>query len=364
MSEAQQGNCLWASTTRRLRIAFALALILLVTGGIGNAATAAEDLSVFQPASQPAESIRDLFYLVLAITGAIFLLVEGMLIYAAVRYRRRAAVDVGKADPEPAQVYGSPPLEVAWTVAPLLIVFVLFLVVVRSVVEAQQANDDPPAVRLQVIGHQWWWELVYPHDQPEQSIRSANEIHVPVGEDGRPARIEIELLSADVIHSFWVPRLAGKTDLIPGRTNRMWFACGEPGTYFGQCAEFCGLQHANMKLRVVVESRAEFDRWLQNERQPAAEVPSAARGREKFLSLSCVNCHTIRGTVARGTVGPDLTHLMARRTLAAGVVENDHEHLRQWIADPDALKPGSEMPDLRLSPADVDTIVAFLESLQ
>ncbi len=339
-------------------------MILLAVMVSGQVAAAAEDLSVFHPVSQPASSIRDLFYLVLAITGAIFLLVEGMLIYAAVRYRRRAAANAQKAEPEPAQIYGSPPLEVAWTVAPLLIVFVLFLVVVRSVVEAQQANDDPPALRLQVIGHQWWWEIVYPGEQPEQTMRTANEIHVPASGDGQPARIEIELLSADLIHSFWVPRLAGKTDLIPGRSNRMWFTSDEPGIFFGQCAEFCGTQHANMKLRVVAEPREEFDRWLQNEKQPAADVPSAAAGRTKFLSLSCVNCHTVRGTTARGTVGPDLTHLMSRRTLAAGTVENDHDHLRQWIADPDSLKPGSEMPDLRLSPADVDSVVEFLESLQ
>ena len=264
-------------------MAFALVLV--------RSAAAAEDLSVFHPVSQPATSVRDLFYLILGITGAIFVLVEGMLIYAAIRYRRRPAT----VEPEPAQVYGSQPLEVAWTVAPLLIVFVLFLVVVRSVVEAQQANDDPPALRVQLIGHQWWWDIVYPGAENGPGVHTANELHVPLGADGASARIEIELLSADVIHSFWVPRLAGKTDLIPGRTNHMWFMAAEPGTFFGQCAEFCGVQHANMKLRVVAESPEAFQAWQKNEAQPAVERRAAAAGASDFCA-SCVNCHTIRGT--------------------------------------------------------------------
>ena len=195
---------------------------LLLVGALG-AVTAAQqsDLSVFRPASQPAVSIRDLFYLVLGITGAIFVLVEGMLVYSAIRYRRRGT----STESEPPQVYGSQPLEVAWTVAPLLIVFVLFLVVVRSVVEAQEGNDEGPALRVQVIGHQWWWEYVYPGEgEGSASFRTANELHVPTTADGKPLRVELDLLSADVIHSFWVPRLAGKTDLIPGRQNQMWFA--------------------------------------------------------------------------------------------------------------------------------------------
>ena len=276
----------------------------------------------------------------------------------AIAAGRQAAIE-----PEPAQVYGSQPLEVAWTVAPSLIVFVLFLVVVRSVVEAQQGNDDPPALRVQLIGHQWWWDIVYPGAENGPGVHTANELHVPLGADGAPARIEIELLSADVIHSFWVPRLAGKTDLIPGRTNRMWFMAAEPGTFLGQCAEFCGVQHANMKLRVVAESPEAFQAWQKNEAQSAVERGAAAAGRERFLALSCVNCHTIRGTRARGTVGPDLTHLMARHTIAAGAADNDHEHLRAWIADPDSIKPGSEMPNMRLSPSDVEAVVDYLETL-
>lgn len=358
MGDAQHGNGFRATASRRRawRCALCLASILLVA--LVRSA-AADDLSVFHPASRPAASIRDLFYLVFGITGAIFALVEGMLVYAAWRYRRRKAGN----DPEPAQVYGSQPLEVAWTVAPLLIVFVLFLVVVRSVFEAQEGNDDPPALRVQLIGHQWWWDVVYLDEQPGAGVHTANELHVPTGTDGQPARIEVELLSADVIHSFWVPRLAGKTDLVPGQTNHMWFTAEEPGTFFGQCAEFCGMQHANMKLRVVAESAESFQAWRKNEAQPALALANVTKGRERFLSLSCVNCHTIRGTAAHGTVGPDLTHLMTRRTIAAGAADNDHEQLRAWIADPDSIKPGSEMPNMRLSSAEIDAVVDYLETL-
>ena len=183
MGERLQGNGLRAAVSWPCAVVGALLLVLFTLGG-NSVVFATEDLSVFSPASQPAASVRDLFYLVLGITGAIFLLVEGMLIYATVRYRRRQAA----IEPEPAQVYGSQPLEVAWTVAPSLIVFVLFLVVVRSVVEAQQGNDDPPALRVQLIGHQWWWDIVYPGEAPESPIHTANEIHVPTGADGRSAR--------------------------------------------------------------------------------------------------------------------------------------------------------------------------------
>jgi cytochrome c oxidase subunit 2 len=177
--------------------------------------------------------------------------------------------------------------------------------------------------------------------------------------------VSIELQSADVIHSFWMPRLAGKTDMIPGRTNRLWFnAPAERGEYHGQCAEYCGTQHANMKLLVVCETEEEFRLWRENELKPAVHEPAVDAGRERFLQLACVNCHTIRGTPAAGVVGPDLTHLMSRRTLAAGACVNDREHLLAWIADPDTIKPGSHMPNMHLGRQDVELIVAFLTTLE
>lgn len=322
---------------------------------IAGRASGAEDLSVFHPATQPASSIRDLFFLVLGISGVILVLVEGLILYCAYRFRRRQ----GERN-EPPQIYGSTPIEVAWTVAPLLTVFVLFLVVIRSVTEVRGQSPPPGSLRVIAIGHQWWWEFIY----PDLGIRTANELYIPCRDPAAPQAISLELQSADVIHSFWIPRLGGKTDHIPGRTNTLWFDAPERGTYLGQCAEYCGTQHANMKLLVVAESPEEFRLWQQVELKEANHEPSVDAGRDRFLSLNCVNCHTIRGTAATGKVGPDLTHLMARRTLAAGACVNDHEHLQAWIADPDAIKPGSHMPNMHLSKQDVELIAAFLSTLE
>jgi len=321
--------------------------------------SAEENLSVFSPASPPATAARDLFYLILGVTGAIFVLVEGLLIYSALRYRHKPKGE----KTEPAQIYGSAPLEIAWTVAPLLIVFVLFLVVVRSVVEAREDPSHANLVEIKVIGHQWWWEYVYT-DETGQIIRTANEMHVPCGPLGDPTPVALDLVSADVVHSFWVPRLAGKTDLIPGRNNRMWFGTDAPATYYGQCAEFCGMQHANMKLLVIAEPPEDYRAWLENERSDAVEDAAVAAGRERFLALACVNCHTIRGTASRGVVGPDLTHLMARQTLAAGAAPLDRDKLLAWIEDPDTIKPGSLMPNMHLSKADAELLVSYLETLK
>src|SRR5215470_4827580 len=286
----------------------------------------AQSTSIFDPASPPAESIRSLSVLVLAITGFIFIAVEGILIYSIVRFRRRAGAGSG----EPPQVYGSKSIEIAWTAAPALVVFVLVLVSARTLWEV---NVPPPPPRegdntlfVTVVGTQWWWEFTYDrYNGRELSFTTANELHIPAGEKGVPRRVFLTLKSADVCHSFWVPRLSGKTDLIPGRTNSMWFQTDRPGLYLGQCAEYCGTQHANMLLRVVVDSPSDFEAWLANERKPAVEDPAASAGRSAFLAQSCVNCHRVRGTPARGGYAPDLTHLMSRRTLASGMIPNDLE---------------------------------------
>lgn len=317
---------------------------------------ATDNLSVFDPASSPAYSIRNLFVLVLAILGVIFLLVEGLLLYCVFRFRSPS----GTAASEPPQIYGSRPIEVAWTVAPVLIVFVLFLVVIRSVADVRQIDPPRGALRVTVVGHQWWWEFRY----PELGIITANELHVPVSDLERPQPVYLELESVDVIHSFWVPRLAGKTDVIPGRTNRMWFQPLQPGIYHGQCAEYCGAQHANMMIRVIADPPEGFQQWLDNQRRSTEDNPAGKKGKTVFLARGCVNCHTIRGTPAQGTVGPDLTHLMSRQTLAAGVVPNDHEHLLAWVADPQQIKPACRMPSMHLSGPDVDRIVAYLETLR
>jgi cytochrome c oxidase subunit 2 len=335
------------------------ALILLADG-----ATSARDLSIWSPASPPAESIRSLFILVLAISAAIFLLVECVLLYSIVRFWRSPSS--GK---EPPQVYGSMPIEIAWTVGPLLIAFLLALILVRAEFEVRVNPTTPPPgsrpLYVTVIGHQWWWEYIYDkYDGQDLSFVTANELHVPAGEDGVPRPVYLTLKSADVCHSFWVPRLAGKTDLIPGRTNQMWFQTDQPGLFLGQCAEYCGTQHAHMLLRVNVDAREEFQNWLENQSKPAVDNPAARAGRDLFLSQSCVNCHRVRGTSARGTYAPDLTHLMSRQTLASGMVPNTPDQLRNWLTDPQQTKSGCLMPAFGLGGSQVDLLVSYLMTLK
>jgi cytochrome c oxidase subunit II len=326
---------------------------------------AAANLSMFDPASRPAESIRDLTVLVLAITGVIFLIVEGILIYSLVRFRRRPTDSTA----EPPQVYGSQPIEIAWTAAPALIVFVIMLVVARTLGEIHANPDDPPPgsvpLRVTVVGRQWWWELTYEqYGERKLTFTTANELHIPVSKDGTRRPVYLTLKSADVCHSFWVPRLAGKTDLIPGRANSMWFEAREPALFLGQCAEYCGTQHANMLLRVNAESPEDFEAWLANQEKPAERSPDGTDGRKAFLAQSCVNCHRIRGTPAAGTYAPDLTHLMSRQTIAAGMIRNDPENLNHWVDKPQEVKPGCLMPAFNLSPGDHDAIVRYLLTLR
>lgn len=329
---------------------------------------AAEDLSVFSPVSPPAETIRDLFWLVLGITGGIFVVVESVLLYCIVRFRRRPGES--PTHTEPPQIYGSHPIEVAWTVAPALIVFVLFMIVLRCIWDIRHDREPPAgALEITVVGHQWWWEFRYykpvqPDGKPgDYLFTTANEMHVPVGE---PVYLRLE--SADVVHSFWVPRLAGKTDVIPrlDKPNRMWFQAQAEGVYLGQCAEFCGTQHANMMFRVVVRSPEQYEKWLAEQQRPAAEDSAGQAGREFFMNNTCVNCHTVRynGSPANGTFGPDLTHLMSRKKLAAEVIDNDTEGLTAWLKDPQKVKPGCLMPNFNLAPEDLQQLVAFLKTLK
>jgi cytochrome c oxidase subunit II len=334
-----------------------------------------QNLSIFDPVSPPAESIHYLSLLVLAITGGIFLVVESVLIYSLLRFRHRGV----RGTSEPPQVYGSKPIEIAWTAAPALIVFVLTLVIARTEWEVRvDPNNLPPdlkdsqLLRIRVVGHQWWWEFNY-EGYGDEKLRfvTANELHVPASNRSVPSErrpVFLTLLSEDVAHSFWVPRLAGKTDLIPGRTNDMWFETERTGLFVGQCAEYCGTQHANMLLRVYVDSPEEFARWLANQKKNAREGDDAEvrKGKEVFLAQSCVNCHRLRGTPARGTFGPDLTHLMSRDMLAAGMIRNDRDgkNLRTWIADPQTTKPGCLMPAFGLSENDLDRVVRYLRSLE
>jgi cytochrome c oxidase subunit II len=311
--------------------------------------------SIFKPESTPADSIYDLSLFVLAITGVIFLVVSGLIVYAVTKFRRSP-----DDSHEPPQVYGSNQMELAWTVLPVIIVLVLFMATARVIHAVQDAPEPTGAIKVTVIGHQFWWEFRY----PSLGIVTANELHVPVSDPLHPTPTFLTLLSADTDHSFWVPRLAGKTDLIPNRVNKMWIDPHEAGVYLGQCAQYCGMQHAKMLLRVYVDSKEQFARWVQDETKRTQSSDGASEGRRVFEATACVNCHTVSGTAADGRFGPDLTHLMSRETIASGAETNNPANLRAWIQDPGAIKPGSLMPAMKLNDHDLDAITAYLKTLR
>jgi cytochrome c oxidase subunit II len=304
----------------------------------------------------PAEAIGALAIVVGAIAFVIFVGVEAALIYAAWRYR------ASRVPGTPPQIHGNTRLEIAWTVIPMLIlavVFVLMLGTMREISASVAGANGPAAMHIGVRGHQFWWEYRYPRSGGDAV--AANEMHIPAN-----TAIDLDLESADVIHSFWVPELAGKTDLVPGKTNHLRLYASHPGTYVGQCAEFCGLEHAWMRIVVVAESPADFARWLDAQAAPRV-APSGANtedGERVFLSNVCASCHTIRGTSAVGEAGPDLTHVGSRSKLGAGVLPNDDASMRAWLDDPQRYKPGSLMPHVPLSVNDLAALVAYLRSLE
>jgi len=339
-------------------IAFQAFVFLLCCTATGAAEPAGSTVitSIFAPESTPAKSIFHLSMFVLAITGIIFVVVFTLLVYAVVKFRGGAA----DPDREPAQVYGSNQIEMAWTIIPMLIVVVLFIATARVIHAVQDAPKPATAVEVTAIGHQYWWEFRY----PRLGIVTANELHIPVSDPARPQPTFLKLLSADTNHSFWIPQLAGKTDLIPNRINQMWTDPYRVGVFLGQCAQYCGTQHAKMLLRVSVDSAEDFDAWVRAQQQPAIQDEKAAAGRRIFETTACINCHAISGTAANGRFGPDLTHLMSRVTIASGAAENTKENLRLWIQTPDAIKPGSLMPAMNVSDADLDALVRYMETLR
>ena len=312
--------------------------------------------NMFDPQATPADSVYSVSILMLAICAAIFLVVGGLLAFTIVRFRRRKRDD----SREPAQVYGSNRIEIAWTVIPVLIVLVLSMATARTVMEVQNKRMPGNALKVTVVGHQWWWEFRY----PDLGIVTANELHVPLSTAAKPAHTVLKLESADVAHSFWVPQLAGKTDVIPGTTNTMWMDPRQEGIFLGNCAEYCGTQHANMLLRVIVEPPADFEKWAAAQKVDAVPDPRLESERATFLSMSCVSCHAVSGTTAKGTFGPDLSHLMSRATLGSGVIPNTPENLRSWVKDPQAIKRGNLMPNMQLNSRELDEIVVYLSSLK
>jgi cytochrome c oxidase subunit 2 len=349
--------------------------------------------SIFSPAATPASEVRSLSFFVLTVTGCIFLTVAALLTYVLVRYRGRTGDHA-----EPPQVFGSTQIELAWTIIPTLLLTVLFLGTARILFSVQDAPKSTSALDVVAIGHQFWWEFRY----PKYNVVTANELHVPVNDPKHPTTTFIKLTSADVIHSFWVPELAGKTDLVPNRVNEMWIDPHTPGMYEGQCAQFCGSQHAKMLLRVYVDTPEEFRKWIENQQKtqesgttPQSEAslqkpnpgPQAGilpntpqtfmrvsqddlraitpeNGRRVFEQQACINCHTISGTVANGRYGPDLTHLMSRDTIASGAALNTPANLKLWITDPNIFKPGSLMPAMHLTDRQNEQITAYMTTLK
>ena len=317
--------------------------------------------STFDPHGPIARSQLNLFWIVFWAAVVVFVIVQGALLYTVVRFRRKSR------DIRPRQVHGNTPLEIAWTIAPAIVLVIIAIPTILVQFDISR-EPGPDALNLTVTAHQWWWEF----DYPDLDIKTANELHIPVGRD-----INITLKSNDVIHSFWIPKLAGKLDIVPTRSNKMWLRADTPGEYMGQCAEFCGVAHGWMRFRVMADPPARFHAWVELQKSPAGSPTThkATKGSTLFLTKGCMACHTIRGTVASGIIGPDLTHFGSRGTLAAGVLDNDSEgfNLTKWLRDPGKIKPGNIMattapvysePNLAMTNEEIDNLVSYLMSLE
>ena len=334
--------------------------------------------STFDARGPVAQSQLNLFWIILAAGAVVFVLVEGAIIYSIIKFRRR------RDDEIPEQVEGNSTVEFAWTAGPTAL---LVLVAIPTIITTfdNQVSPDQNALTVDVVGHQWWFEFRYRHpDDPEKEIRFANDLHIPVDEV-----VNVNLGSEDVIHSFWIPKIAGKVDMIPGGGNTMWIQADQTGFYYGQCLEFCGVQHANMRFRVIVHSREDFDAWLRSEAEPAIDSPDplVQEGKRVFLTAGCTACHQTQSVVNVGQVslqGPNLTHVASRTNIAGGVFDNRGEdgevndaifqrNIRTWLEDPEKAKTGNVMareapsymnPEDALSEAELSALVAYLSSLK
>jgi len=309
---------------------------------------------VFQPESPQAQAIFDLFLVVLLISGIIFIIVTGLIAVALWRGRALEA--------QPKQDFGSHKAEMFWMTGPIIIVIWItaisakLILTINAVPKIHAASDETVEADLTVTGHQWWWEIQH----NDSGIVAANEIYIPSGK-----KLRVKLQSADVIHCFWVPELARKMDVIPGRDNFIWLEANSPGTYQGRCSEYCGTQHAWMNFKVYVLSPEDYETW-QAGKKVAPNDPTeadAVAGEQLFFAHTCSHCHTIRGTTAKATIGPDLTRVASRKELAGGAIENSTENLTLWMKNPQAIKPGCKMPNFQLNDEHARQIVAYLESL-
>ncbi|MGH2683512.1 MAG: cytochrome c oxidase subunit II [Actinomycetota bacterium] len=324
--------------------------------------------NTFEPAGPNAELSERLYFLAFWIAVFIFVLVEGLIVFAAIRYRSR------RREEAPVQIHGNTRLEIVWTIIPALLLLFIGVPTIQGIFTlAAEPRGD--VLNVRVVAHQWWWEFQY----PDQRIVTANELHIPVD---RPVFLQLEVSetpggqeqfgippAAPVIHSFWVPRLSGKQDMVPGRVNTLTIQADSPGTYLGQCAEFCGISHANMRLRVIAQTAGDFDAWLSAQQAeatapaPGSDAEEGARLFQQFPGGSCLACHGILPDQG-GSVGPNLAHFGSRTTFAAGLFPSDTRQLERWLRNPQAMKPGAKMPDYNLSDDHIEALVAYLQSLQ
>lgn len=305
-------------------------------------------MSTVMARSDFARAINEVYGIITWVTIGIFVVVAAVLLYVIIRYRERDAERL------PRQIRGHSLLEIGWTIAPALVLLIIAIPTIQIIFRTQSAARPAGALEVDVRGHQWWWEFRY----PSLKITTANELHLPVGQT-----VYLKMEGPDVIHSFWVPRLGGKRDVIPGRINTLTFTPEAPGEYLGQCAEFCGISHANMRMRVIVHPRATWATWVAGQQAVPATAAAVADGAALFARSACVGCHTIRG-VSAGVIGPDLTHFGSRGTVAAGILPSTLDNVAAWVKDPQALKPGVKMPALGLTDEQARAVAAYLLSLK
>ncbi|MBF9254048.1 cytochrome c oxidase subunit II [Pontibacter sp. 172403-2] len=307
-------------------------------------------LSIFQPASSQADHIATLTNYFIVAAAFILLVVTGLLIYVILRFKAKPG------DAEPRQVRRNKKVEAVMIGVPFLMVagFFIYTINVMQEVHPPAGNQVPDVI---VTGHQWWWEASY----PGTGAVTANEIHLPVHK-----KVLLQFSSSDVIHDWWVPELGPKMDMMPGRKTHLWLTINEPGVYEGACSEFCGEQHAWMRIRVVAQRQDEYERWLQQKSQPAQEPqhPLALKGEAIFNLATCGNCHTIRGTAAQGQSGPDLTHFASRTEMLAGMMPTTEDNLRDWLTDPQQVKPGAHMPRFIFEQDSINALVAYISGLK
>lgn len=349
-------------SVQQIRHGLVTALLLVVVVGIASC-TPDHPQSTFGPVGDVAKRQLNLFMLIFWAAVFVFVVVEGGLLYTVLRYRRRPG------DGIPKQTHGNTKLEIAWTLAPAMVLAMVAVPTVSTLVDLSAAPPDN-SLHVRAIGHQWWFEFQY----PEQGVTTANELHLPVG---RPVSVTLE--SEDVIHSFWIPKIVGKVDMVPNRVNRLptfVIPIGEPGMYLGQCAELCGTAHALMRFRVFAETEEEFNNWVRLQKEPG-KSPSTAmqqQGYELFVGKgTCLACHTVEGTIAQSQTGPNLTHFGSRTTLGAGLVQNTPDNLAVWLQNPGNLKQGTIMesnaiiyrdPSQGLSDSEIESLVAYLQGLK